>query len=148
MGFFDGLRNRVRNIFKPQRQPPSPPPRQPPPRPSPPPPSSPPPPVEYGNGDDWEWGEPFSVSGGPGEALSNKDTEFEWHLAGWKPDHGERVDLEDDPTRVLTDRELQHADYVVLWFSGPIGYQTITDSFDDWNELWDYVAGYYDEGGS
>lgn len=93
------------------------------------------------------WGEPFG-SDTEGVSQSNAGHDFTWYVAGYKSIGGARVDLEKDPSRVLTDSELHRADYLVIHFSGPIGYITVSGPWDDWDELWDDMAAQYDEGES
>jgi len=91
-----------------------------------------------------QYGEGFSSSD-VGHSTSNDGYEFDWYIAGYKPIHGEREDLEKQPDRVLTDRELASADYVVVYFSGGAGYKTFTSGpWDDWDELWHDLGDFYD----
>lgn len=90
-----------------------------------------------------DWGRAFGA-GDEGWTVSNDGYDFGWYLAGYKAIGGEREDLEQDPGRVLTDRELAHADYVVVHFTGGI-YKTFTSGpWQDWEELWIEIADFYD----
>lgn len=93
------------------------------------------------------WGVGFGASHEV-DTVSNDGYDFSWHVAGWKPIGGTREDLEDQPNRVLTDKELSNADYLVVHFSGPIGYVVIGGTWDSWDDVFDDVAARYDEGES
>lgn len=80
-----------------------------------------------------------------GYTISNDGYDFGWYVAGYKAIRGEREDLEQEPSRVLTDKELRNADYLVIYFTGGAGYRTFTSGpWDDWEELWVDIADFYD----
>lgn len=127
MGFWGRIRKAVTRVFRAERKP-SPPPT--------------PPPVAAPD-DSPDWGQPFSSSY-DGWTSSNAGYDFSWSVAGWRPIGGEREDLEDEPNRILTDAELQNADYLVVRFSGAVGYKVIGGVWDDWEDLWHDVESFYD----
>ncbi len=80
-----------------------------------------------------------------GWTSSNAGYDFGWYVAGYKSIRGEREDLEQDPGRVLTDRELRSADTLVIYFTGGVGYKTFTSGpWDDWEHLWSEIGDFYD----
>lgn len=93
-----------------------------------------------------DWGEGFPASE-VGLSLSNRGHEMGWYIAGYKEIGGERQDLENESSRVLTDAELQNADYLVVHFvNDPLGYKTFTSGpWEDWEELWIDMVEFYDE---
>lgn len=91
-----------------------------------------------------DWGREFG-SDELAYTLSNDGYEFGWSIAGYKAIGSEREDLEKEPSRVLTDAELQTADYLVVYFTGGVGYKTFTGGpWEDWEELWSEIADFYD----
>lgn len=105
---------------------------------------SPAPPSPSEPADSPDWGRAFG-SGDEAFSMSNAGHDFSWYIAGYKAIHGEREDLEKEPDRVLTDRELRNADYVVVKFSGAAGYRTFTSGpWDDWEDLWTDLGDFYD----
>lgn len=91
-----------------------------------------------------DWGRAFGADT-EGTTVSNDGYNFSWYIAGYKPIRGERENLEDDPSRILTDRELRNADYIVVHFSGAAGYRTFTSGpWDDWEDLWAMIGDFYD----
>lgn len=89
-----------------------------------------------------QWGREFG-SDSTAQILSNEGTEFTWYIAGWKEIGSERENLEDQPHKVLSDEDLHNADYVVVWMDG-VGYRVFTDGpWDDWDDLYDGIAGFY-----
>lgn len=107
-----------------------------------------PPPPEPDHGVPYHpWGEPFGAAFAA-DTQSNAGADFSWYVAAYTPRGGKRENLEADPDRALTDRELRNADTLVIFFSGSIGYITMGGPWDDWDELWSDMASRYDEGDS
>ena len=76
--------------------------------------------------------------------LSNDGDEFGWRIAAYTPIGGERVNLEQNQDRILTDEELQNADVIVVQFDDG-RYKTFTNGpWDDWEDLYDEIADWYD----
>jgi hypothetical protein len=107
--------------------------------------SSPPPapPPAFTPDDSPDWGRPVSADS-EAWTTSNNGHDFSFSVVGWKEIQGPREDLEKDPARTLTDAELRRADYVVVHFSGAMGYKVIGGPWEDWEDFWDDVASYYD----
>ena len=90
-----------------------------------------------------DWGKGFSSSH-EASTISNNGHEFAFYLAGYYPIRGDREDLEKEPDRILTERELQSTDALVIHFTG-IGYKTFASGpWEDWEELWEDLQDFYD----